>query len=280
MVRSIILLISFIATAAVTVKAQAEWKVNFPKNALRPESLPAKEKVWIFIMAGQSNMAGRGFVEPKDTIPNPRILTINKDNEIVFAKEPLHFYEPNLTGLDCGLSFANTLLKTVDPSITILMIPAAIGGSSTHQWLGDSLYRGVKLLSNFKDRVEVAKRYGTVQAMLWHQGESDTDMSLIPGYAERLEKLFLIFRTHIGNSTLPILMGELGAFSDNQKNWDKVNKAIYQYAEKDKNAMVINTRDLLSKEDRIHFTGASQRMMGERFAKTYLEKFKANKNLK
>jgi hypothetical protein len=272
-----ITLFGLITLVAVKTPAQDEWRLNFPKKSERAVDLPRKEKVWIFVMAGQSNMAGRGLVEASDTIPNPRILTINKANQIILAKEPLHFYEPNLTGLDCGLSFANTLLKTVDNSITILLIPVAVGGSSSHQWLGDSVHRGVKLLSNFKNRVDSAKQYGTIKGILWHQGESDTDTSLILGYGERLEKLFSVFRTHIGNPTLPILIGELGSFSENQTNWIKINKIIHQYAEKDKNAMVISTQDILSKDDRIHFNGASQRTMGERMAKSYSEKIKAKK---
>ena len=57
-------------------------------------------------MAGQSNMAGRGFVEPIDTLINTRILTINRQNKLIYAKEPLHFYEPHKKGLDLGMSFS------------------------------------------------------------------------------------------------------------------------------------------------------------------------------
>ena len=92
-----------------------------------------KKNTWVFIMAGQSNMAGRGLIEPQDTIPSQRILTINKNGQIVIAKEPLHFYEPSRTGLDCGLSFGKTLLKDIPDSITIIVIPTAVGGRSINQ---------------------------------------------------------------------------------------------------------------------------------------------------
>ena len=61
-------------------------KVNFPRTVDFVEEMPHPDNFWIFIMAGQSNMAGRGFVEPEDTIPNKRILTINKDNKWIYAK--------------------------------------------------------------------------------------------------------------------------------------------------------------------------------------------------
>src|SRR5688572_25926802 len=171
----------------IMAQGQDERTVNFPKQLVRVERLPPAEKVWIFIMAGQSNMAGRGVVEPQDTVPNNRVLTINKKNEIIIAKEPLHFYEPKLTGLDCGLAFANRLLRDIDKSIFILMVPAAVGGSSTYQWLGDSTHRNVKLMTNFRDRVDAVKKLGTIKGILWHQGESDTDSISIHGYKQRLE---------------------------------------------------------------------------------------------
>jgi len=59
-----------------------------------------KKKTWVFILAGQSNMAGRGVVEAEDTITHPRIKTIDKNGNIILAKEPLHFYEPTMAGLD------------------------------------------------------------------------------------------------------------------------------------------------------------------------------------
>lgn len=80
------------------------WTKNFPKSTVYVNSTPKKENLWVFVMAGQSNMAGRGFVEPMDTIQSKRILTINKNNQIIQAKEPLSIYEPAFIGLDCGLS--------------------------------------------------------------------------------------------------------------------------------------------------------------------------------
>ena len=122
-----------------------------------------KKKTWVFILAGQSNMAGRGAVEAEDSVTHPRIMMINKQGQIVPAKEPLHFYEPKMAGLDCGLSFANAMIKDCPDDVSILLIPAAVGGSNIRQWLGDSVHRGVKLLSNFKEKMALAKQYGTIK---------------------------------------------------------------------------------------------------------------------
>lgn len=264
---SIAMFLTFLAS---WVGAQDERVRYFPRHIDSPKKLPEKDKIWIFIMAGQSNMAGRGVVAPDDTLSHPQILSINRYNEIMVAKEPLHFYEPSLTGLDCGVSFAREVIRH-QPAITILLIPTAVGGSSSNEWLGDSLHRGVKLLTNFRERLEQAKKYGTIKGILWHQGESDTEPGLIPGYEDRLQKLFTRLRSYCGNATLPVLIGELGSFSQNQANWNLINESIHRYASGDKNAFVVDTKDLKSKEDKIHFDSEGQRVMGRRMAEKFLK---------
>jgi len=254
-------------------KQQEEVRaMNFPKSVEVVANVPAKKNVWVFILAGQSNMAGRGFVEPQDTIPDKRILSVNSNQQIVIAKEPLHFYEPTRTGLDCGLSFGKTLLKHIPDSISILILPTAIGGSSIQQWLGDSTYRKVKLISNFREKVETGKKYGQIKAILWHQGESDANAEDIPVYKDKLSKLFNLFRTYIDNDCLPVLIGELGTYSPKNNDWQMINKAIREYSLIDNNTAIISTSDLKQKGDNEHFNSEGQRTMGQRFAEEYIKK--------
>lgn len=248
-----------------------EWKLNFPKQEEYPKTLPKKENVWVFFLAGQSNMAGRAFVQPKDTVSNPRILTINNRNDIILAKEPLHFYEPKMAGLDSGVSFAKTLLKDIPQDISILLIPTAVGGSSVSQWVNNSEHRNVKLLSNFKDKMKFAKHYGTVKGILWHQGESDTNKSGIENYTKNITNLFKSFRKIAGNKKLPIVMGELGAFNENSESFKAINNSIHNYVKSNKYTKVITTSDLNHRGDNLHFNSEGERLLGERYAKTLLE---------
>lgn len=251
--------------------AKYERTINFPKLEVQPKEIPKRKEVWVFMMAGQSNMAGRGFVEPKDTIPSERILSINKHNELIIAKEPLGIYEPTMSGLDCGMSFANTLLKNSPDNVSILLIPTAVGGSAMNQWIGDSIHRDVKLLSNFKEKIVLAKKYGQIKGILWHQGESDAGKSSALTYEKNLSQLFEIFRSSTGNKKLPILVGELGSYSKNKKSWTAINNIINSYALKDENTFIINTSDLKDKGDSLHFDSESQRTMGTRLAVTFIE---------
>jgi hypothetical protein len=269
MIRNLILL-AIIFLISCSHKNAAERTTYFPKSTEVMSSSINKENVWVFIMAGQSNMAGRGIVEPEDTVSDKRILSINEDGQIIIAKEPLHFYEPDRTGLDCGLSFAKTLIPKIPDNVSLLIIPTAVGGSSIRQWLGDSVYRNVKLLSNFIRKVEIAKQNGIIKGILWHQGESDANEKDIPLHKERLHLLFSKFRDEVGNNELPVLLGELGTFSENPLNFNLINKAIHDYVAEDKSSRVISTKDLKDKGDNLHFNSKGQRTMGKRFAKAYL----------
>lgn len=263
-----LLLIPFFSYAQ-TQKVINTSKIFFPKKEEIVKHLPSKNSVWVFILAGQSNMAGRGVVEPLDTLPDARIFTLNKNYEFVLAKEPLHFYEPSRTGLDCGLSFSKTLLENVPDSVSILLLPAAVGGSTSRQWLGDSIKRGVRLLTNFKKCVEIGKRNGIIKGILWHQGEGDANPGDIIMYEERITNLFKLFRQISENNSLPILIGELGTYSDNE-NWMKINKIIHSYVISDPNTAVIFTGDLKEKGDKEHFNSEGQRILGKRFANCFL----------
>ena len=248
---------------------------TFPKMEIIVDKLPAKENLWVFILAGQSNMAGRALVEPQDTLPSNRILSLNKTEEFIVAKEPLHFYETSRAGLDCGLTFGRELLKHIPDSVSLLLIPTAVGGSSLRQWLEDSTYQKVQLFKNFAQKMEIGKNHGTLKGILWHQGESDAESEEdIKLYTDRLSQLFINFRASGNNEDLPILIGKLGSFSKNNQQWQKINNQIALYVSTDDKASLIETADLKDKGDKVHFNSEAQRIMGKRFANAYTQKFK------
>jgi hypothetical protein len=268
----IIIILSFYVLIGCRTKEKDNRTEFFPKIELKPNQIADSENIWVFILAGQSNMAGRGKVEPIDTIPNPRILSINKNGSLIVAKEPLHFYETSMTGLDCGLSFGKELLKHVPDNISLLIIPTAVGGSSISQWINDKSFRNVTLLSNFKDKVEIGKKYGKIKGVLWHQGENDaTSKETIEIYDEQLRELFALFRNETDNQALPILLGELGTYSKTDESWREINSKIEEFIKTDSNVYLIRTSDLKHKGDNVHFNSEGQREIGKRFAEKFNE---------
>ncbi|MCK0190686.1 sialate O-acetylesterase [Arenibacter sp. F20364] len=250
---------------------------NVSKNNLQGNNEPLEKNpeqtVWVYLMAGQSNMAGRGAIEAQDTISNPRILSIDSQNNWVLAKEPLHFYENS--GLDCGMSFAREMLKHVPDSVTIALVPCAVGGSSIYKWLDeDSEHRGVKLLRNFKQKVDLAKARGEIKGILWHQGESNANEKDIPVYNKAVNSLFEIFRAEVGDADLPIVMGELGRFAKPEEKafkFQRINQVIRSVAENDKNTYWVSSKGLDHKGDNLQFNSVAQRKLGKRYAEEMLK---------
>jgi hypothetical protein len=53
--------------------------------------LPAKKDFHLFILAGQSNMAGRGKVDDEAKTPKPHVFKLNKEGQWAPATDPLHW---------------------------------------------------------------------------------------------------------------------------------------------------------------------------------------------
>ena len=225
-------------------------------------------------MAGQSNMAGRGQVEPQDTVTHPRILALNRNGEAVLAKEPLNLNEPAMVGLDCGVSFARKMLEFCPPDVSILLVHTAVGGSSIRKWIDDSVYREVPLFSNFKKRLGEAKKLGTIKGVIWHQGEADANAKGLPVHQSNLEQLFGMMRKEAGQRKMPVLMGELGYFSKTvHEQFMQMNEVFRAYSKTDSRTAVVSTEGLVHKGDFLHFNTEGQRELGIRYAAVFTEKF-------
>ena len=73
---------------------------------LATPELPAKENFHLYLLVGQSNMAGRGKVTEQDKETHPRVLVFNKQGKWAPAVDPLHFDKPGIAGVGLGKSFA------------------------------------------------------------------------------------------------------------------------------------------------------------------------------
>lgn len=61
----------------------------------------------LFLLANQSNMAGRGAVEQKDLVPHARVLTLRRELAWKPAVDPLHWDKPEVAGVAVGTTFAD-----------------------------------------------------------------------------------------------------------------------------------------------------------------------------
>ncbi len=155
--------------------------------------IPAKENFHLFLLAGQSNMAGRGKVAAEDKVAHPRVLVLAKDGKWRPAVDPLH-WDKGSAGVGLGRAFAIALAENND-KVTIGLIPAACGGSPISTWTSGG-YHGQTKSHPYDDAIARARRArqdGTLKGILWHQGESDSNAAAapqIPGPPHRTDRPF------------------------------------------------------------------------------------------
>ncbi len=94
----------------------------------------------MFLLVGQSNMAGRGKVSEEDQKPRERVLMLSKEAKWVPAVDPLHFDKPGIAGVGLGRSFGLEIAKA-HPDITVGLIPCAVGGSPISSWEPGQFYK-------------------------------------------------------------------------------------------------------------------------------------------
>jgi hypothetical protein len=253
------------------------WLLASVANAQTP-ALPAKEQFHLFLLVGQSNMAGRGVVTPSDQIAHPRVLTLNKAGEWVPAIDPIHFDKPGAIGVGLGRTFGLALAEA-NPGVTIGLIPCAVGGSPIDAWQPGFFYDPTKSYpwDDALRRAKLAMRSGTLKGILWHQGESDSTRELAPQYGAKLHDLIARFRAGLQAPAVPFVAGQLGRFDDNP--WNEFRAVVDQVhrdlPSKVAHAAFVSSDGLKHKGDKVHFDADSYRTLGQRYADAYLKLVKA-----
>ncbi len=193
-----------IAMAVATVMAATSV------HGVQPEPGPPLD---LFLLAGQSNMAGRGVVEAEDRVPHPRVWMLNRSTQWALAVEPMHFDKP-VAGVGPGRSFGIAIAGD-NPAMRVGLVPVAVGGSAIAAWMPGVTHAqtGTKPYDDALNRVRIARSMGQFKAVLWHQGESDATAESAPDYESNLRSVIERLRSDLGNPAIPVLIGQLGRFA-------------------------------------------------------------------
>ncbi|MDO8544795.1 MAG: sialate O-acetylesterase [Opitutaceae bacterium] len=235
-------------------------------------SLPPADQFHLFLLIGQSNMAGRGTVAPEDKVPHPRVLMLNRDNAWVPAVDPIHF-DKSVAGVGLGRSFGIQIAEA-RPGVTIGLIPCAVGGSPIDSWRPGVFYQPTKShpWDDAIRRAKLALPSGTLKGILWHQGESDSTRELAPGYAAKLHDLVARLRAELHAPDVPFIAGQLGQFAD--APWSEfkivVDRAHRELPKHVKQTAFVSSDRLTHRGDKVHFNSDSYREIGRRYAEAYL----------
>jgi hypothetical protein len=233
--------------------------------------LPPRENFHLFLLVGQSNMAGRGQVADEDRQPHPRVLTFTKQSKWAPAIDPLHF-DKSSVGVGIGRTYGIEI-ATANPDITIGLIPCAAGGSPISSWEPGGYHSQTKS-HPYDDAIKRAKQaleVGVLKGILWHQGESDS----LPGPAEvheqKLHALIARFRRELGVPDVPFIAGQMGQFDE--RPWSDAKKLVdtaqQSLPAKVAHTAFVNSNGLGHRGDEIHFSTPAYRELGRRYAEAY-----------
>lgn len=235
--------------------------------------LPAKDKFHLFLLVGQSNMAGRGKVADEDRQPHVRVVALTKRGEWVPAIDPLHFDKPS-AGVGIGRTFGIEI-ATSTPGVMIGLIPCAAGGSPIASWEPGGYHSQTKShpYDDAIKRAKLAMQLGVLKGILWHQGESDSRPERAEVYEPKLHELIARFRDELSAPTVPFIAGQLGQFAERPWNDARklVNAAHQNLPDKIVRTAFVTSDGLGHKGDEVHFNSQGYRELGRRYAKAFRE---------
>lgn len=244
------------------------WLLVSVGRLTQAAALPDKESFHLFLLVGQSNMAGRGVLDEAAKTAHPRVLMFDKKGEWQPAVDPLHFDKPSIVGVGPGRAFANAVAEA-NPEITVGLIPCAVGGSPISAWQTGAYYKPTKShpWDDALIRARGALKDGQLKGILWHQGESDSKPELATQYEAKLHDLIGRFRSELDAKDVPFIVGQMGVFkerpwSEAKRQVDRVHKDV---PNKVSQSGFASAEGLLHKGDEVHFSTDAARTLGQRF---------------
>ncbi len=226
-----------------------------------------------FLLIGQSNMAGRGFVNEVPPIYNEDIVML-RNGRWQIMREPIHL-DRTFAGIGLAASFAESWCKDITDD-KICLIPCAEGGSSIDQWSVD----GVLFRRAIND-AKFAMSSSEIVGVLWHQGESDSQDGKYKEYYNKLSEIFDAIRRELSLEDIPFIIGGLGDYLEKSAvdagfvEYKNINEELIKYAKNNNNCYFVTSDGLFTNPDGIHINSISLRVLGVR----YYEAYRSNKHI-
>jgi hypothetical protein len=226
-----------------------------------------KKMIKSFLMVGQSNMAGRGFIHEVPQIYNERIQML-RNGRWQMMPEPIK-YDRHVSGTSLAGSFADAWSRQ-NQEDTIGLIPCAEGGSTLDEWAVDGV-----LFRHAVTEAKFAMESSELTGILWHQGESDSVNGNYKVYYNKLLLIIEAFRKELNAPDIPIIIGGLGEFLGKEgfgkscTEYKFINEELQKFAFEQDNCFFVTASGLTSNPDGIHIDAISQRKFGLRYFEAF-----------
>jgi pimeloyl-ACP methyl ester carboxylesterase len=268
----------------------------------------SEKKIKVFILSGQSNMAGMG-----NSVELPDKLRYGTENKLMFEEgkwqklkphKPTHKKQRELlamTEFSFGpeISFATEISKA-NSNETIGIIKSARGGTGILAWSPNWTIEQANRSNDGKkgdlykvliDKVKAAQKSANIEIVgfLWQQGGKDmTKLSLAKEYFDNLNAMITGIRRDLDLPDLPVFIG-CSVSEKTLKNIDKAQKAQlekiqktrpgieyvirarFKAEEKIPNVKVVVTPDLEKHPKNVHYNTNGQLALGKLYAEAFIE---------
>lgn len=244
----------------------------------------------IIVLAGQSNMAGRGNVSALPRYLNKVHSDIwyhyycgfAADKTKPYSSDGWTFLQPGKKHVSTPeahfgpeMSFAvafKEALSLTDGELGIIKV--AVGGTNLVNDWNPVSPGGHKIFPNFVKRVNTAllssvkSSANNIKGILWMQGEGDSlDKESAIIYRHNLEIFIKNCRSFFNNSKLPFIQGQImDRNTDRMPFAAMVREAQHDVCNTFPNIGLIETDDLADMGDKIHFSSEALIELGKRYA--------------
>lgn len=237
----------------------------------RPATL--QKPLDLYLLIGQSNMSGRGYLNDYfRQLSDSAVFMLNKNNDWVIARHPLHFDKPKIDAVGPGLSFGIAMAKA-SPQHLIGLVPCAVGGTSITTWVPGAYDKATKThpYDDMLQRVEEAKKSGHFKGIIWLQGESDSREDKAATYIDSLQQLIQRLRVLLNDPDMPFVAGQLGHY---RPQYENINKQLKKLPRRVPFTAVASSKGFTDRGDQTHFNAESADKYGKRFAQKMLHLLK------
>jgi hypothetical protein len=245
----------------------------------------------IYLCFGQSNMEGASQIEAQDKITENRIQVMGSVNCNTggrsYSLGKWSVYSPSTVRCNTGLGpsdyFARTMIANMPANTKIGLVPVAIGGcdialfdkvkygayvETAPDWmLGTIKLYGGNPYARLVEMAKLAQKDGVIKGILLHQGETNNGQQDWP---DKVKNIYNNLITDLGldPAQTPLLAGEM-LYQNQGGACYHHNSVIAKLPTILPNSHVVSSMGL-SGFDQFHFTPASYRTLGQRYAQKML----------
>lgn len=251
--------------------------------------IETQKNIPFFLLVGQSNIAGRGFISEigeNNNLQVENVFRMNHQGEYVRADLMLQdlddrFFprKDNNEFVGPGLFFAEHIKKSFLKDHFGLVL-CARGGCGLGTWLDK---RNGLYLETIR-RAKKAQHYGPCLGILIYIGEADTKTQQdAQQWPDRFETFIGDIKSDLDLDHVPIVFAQLASIGDHMrqsvphgyKYWEEVQALQERYIAN--NVEMIRTDDLALNPDGLHVSAKGQIEIGKRYAEVMSRSLSKNR---